>query len=218
MKKTFEVMIFLRRCNTYQGANDSTGVEDGPEPRDVTTLAVLGRVRHHDGALCRPEQTSANTEESTSKDNKAHVLRVGVAEKRGAVDAVAETANGQGQANSKTVSKSASEETDDGKSAVESCVGVVLSRGFDLTSSSKTAQGIEHSRAQEADKGHHEKLHLGRCVPNLLAAEREAPVHPSCRAIGQDVVLRVVDLVWVLGNSPCWFLFVTHNFLGRLHV
>jgi len=38
----------------YQTTNHGTQVEDHPEPGDVATFQILGRVGHHDGALCSP--------------------------------------------------------------------------------------------------------------------------------------------------------------------
>ncbi|TKW55711.1 hypothetical protein CTA1_9858 [Colletotrichum tanaceti] len=162
-----------------EGADDGAEVEDHPEPRDVAALLVLGRVGHHDGALAGPEQAGADAEEGAGEDDEALVLVVGVGEEGGGVDAVAEAAEAEGQAQAEAVGKGAGEEGGDGKGGVEGRVGVVGGLCRDLAAAAEAAEGVEHAGAQEADEGDHEELDAGRGVPELLAAEAEAAVHPS---------------------------------------
>lgn len=168
---------------THQRANDGTRVEDDPEPRDVAALHVLSGVRHHDRTLSRPQQTSADTQESTSKDSELKALNVVVSQETRGVERVSNTAKGDGQAQTEHVGNGAREETDDGENTVQGRVGVHLGLLVDLTSTAQTTQGIEHTRAHEADEGDHKQLDGGRGVPDLLAADAEALVDPSIGAV-----------------------------------
>ena len=53
-------------------------VEDGPEDTDEPPLLALSGVTHHERALCRPQQTSADTEDRTSPDDEAACVGVHV--------------------------------------------------------------------------------------------------------------------------------------------
>lgn len=108
-----------------------------------------------------PEETGTDTKQGSSEDGEAHVLGMRVAQERRSINTVTETTKGQCDAEAEPVGNSAGEETDDCKSAVQSCVGMVLSGSTDLTTASKTTEGIEHTRAHEADYRDHEELDLG---------------------------------------------------------
>lgn len=164
---------------TYQTANDSTHVEDHPEPRDVATLGSLRRVGHHDGSLGAPQQTSADTEQGTGKGGEAQVLRVVVGEIRGNIDRVADSTKGQSSADSKLVGEGAGEETNDRKGRVQGGVGAVVCSGIKLAAAAHAVEGIEHTRAQEADEGDNDELNWGRGIPGqLVAQDGEALVLP----------------------------------------
>lgn len=56
---------------TYQSTNDTTQVENGPEPGKVSSLGSFVGIRQHNGSLSSPQQTGTNTEESAGKDTEA---------------------------------------------------------------------------------------------------------------------------------------------------
>ena len=56
---------------TYKTADDSSQVEDAPEPGEVMALLVLNWVRDHDGALGSPKQAGTDAEPHAGKDVKA---------------------------------------------------------------------------------------------------------------------------------------------------
>jgi len=53
--------IHIREWETYKSTNDSSEVEDGPEPGDVMTLGLLWRVGKHDSSLGAPQDSSATS-------------------------------------------------------------------------------------------------------------------------------------------------------------
>lgn len=134
-----------RRAITHQSANHTAQVEDHPEPGDEATLLRFGRIGHHDGALRRPEDTGAHSEERTGEDNVPKVGGVVVAEVGRDVNGVADATKRQRPADADGIGDGAGEEADNRKGRVESCVGVVASRGVELTCTSETIDGIEHS-------------------------------------------------------------------------
>ena len=175
-----------------EGANDGAQVEDDPEPRNVAALAVLGRVRHHDGSLGSPEQTRADTEEGAGEDDEADILGVRVAQEGRGVNAVAQATDGEGRAETETVGKGSSEEADDGKGAVEGDTGVVLSGGIDLATAAEASEGVVHAGAEEADDGDHEQLDLGRGVPEVAAEDAEVLVDPASRTVDVLNLMRLL--------------------------
>lgn len=101
-----------------QTTDTSTDVENRPEPSPVATLLSFSWVRHHDDTLSSPQDTGANTKPSTGKDVEAgHVVMNG-REQRAGVDAVTDTTETNGVANTETVDNSSSQETHDGKGGV----------------------------------------------------------------------------------------------------
>lgn len=125
-----------------EGTDDSTHVKDHPEPRhivsltlrlrkrcslprDISSLALLRRITHHNSALCRPKQTSADTQHCTSKDQESGVLSVIVAKKSSDIERVTEATKGKSQADAEPVGDGSSEESDDGEGGVEGGVGVI---------------------------------------------------------------------------------------------
>lgn len=71
------------------------------------------------------------------------------------------------RAKDKTVGKTADRRrlTDDGEGRVQGDVGLVGGVGVDLTTTSHSAQSVEHARAQEAHHGDQDKLSRRRGVP-----------------------------------------------------
>lgn len=164
---------------TYQRADNGAQVEDDPEPRNIFTLILLGRVRHHNGSLGAPQKTSADTQESTSEDEETVVLGVVVAEEGSGVNTVTDATKRKSWTKTKTVGDGTGEETNHGESAVQGSVGVGIGVLLNLTGSSETTKGIKHARAEEAHDGDHEQLHFGGSKPCLLAKEVETLIDPS---------------------------------------
>ena len=78
---------------------------------------------HHDGPLCAPQKTCANTEQRSGKDYEAPVLCVIVAQKGGGIDAISKASNGERRARTEVVEKRSGGESKDSKGRVERCVG-----------------------------------------------------------------------------------------------
>lgn len=146
-----------------EGTDDSTHVEDHPEPRyivslslrplkqgslpgNISSLALLRGITHHNSTLRSPKQTSANTQHCTSEDQESRVLGVVVAKKSSDVERVAEATKGEGQANTESVGDSSGEETDDGEGGVEGGIGVIGRLLINLSTStwSKLASWISY--------------------------------------------------------------------------
>lgn len=119
MRRSVRIPMRKSTAVTYQTTNASTDVENGPEPSKVATFGLLQRVGHHDGALSSPQQTSANTQESTSKDVEAGDILVDRDEQGNRVKTVTNTTKGQRGANTQTVDNGTGEETNHGKGTVE---------------------------------------------------------------------------------------------------
>lgn len=109
----------IERKEAYQTANNSTHVENAPEPSKVHSLLVLVGIRDHDGALRSPKQGSAETKPDTSKNVEARNMLVDRDEKTDSVETVANTTEGKTKLDTKLVDKSAAENTNHSKSTVE---------------------------------------------------------------------------------------------------
>lgn len=94
-------------------------------PRDISTLAVLWWIRHHDSTLSSPQKTSAYSQHGTSEDQETRVLGVVVAKKSSDVERVSESTEGQGKTDTEFVRNGAGEETDHREGGVESGVGII---------------------------------------------------------------------------------------------
>ena len=105
---------------TDQTANNSAHVKDDPKPRNKSAFESLRRIRHHNRALRRPENTRATSEHEPGKDDVTEIPRVIVAQIRADIDAVSQTAEREGDSDAESVGDGAGEETDDGKGGVES--------------------------------------------------------------------------------------------------
>lgn len=167
----------------HQRPDDGSEIEDDPEPGYVPPLLVFGRIAHHDGSLGRPQQTGADTEERSRKDDESAVLVVIVAQKAGRVDAVSEGPKSQCWFHSKDVGDGAREEGDHGKGGIEGRVGVVLRAWINLPGGTETGESVEHTGAQEANHGYHQELDDGRREPHFRLAQTETFVHPSRRSV-----------------------------------
>lgn len=108
--------------DSYQTAHTGANVEDTPEPSKVTTLLLFIGIGHHDGTLGTPQKTSTNTKKGTSKDIEAGDIFVNGHEETNGVDTVTNATKGEGKANTQTVDKGTSKESNDGKGTVESSV------------------------------------------------------------------------------------------------
>lgn len=107
--------------HTYQATHAGANIEDTPEPSEVGTLLILMGIRQHNGALGRPQNTGANTEQSTGEDVETTNFGSTVFghEQADGVDTVANTAKGHGELDANSVDDGTGEETDDGKGTVE---------------------------------------------------------------------------------------------------
>jgi hypothetical protein len=167
---------------THQRSNDTTQIENHPEPGNETTLGSFVWVGHHNGTLSSPQQSSTDTQEGTSEDQESSIFGVRVAEETASVDAVSQSSETQGSLDTKLIDKSAGEKTHHGKGRVQGGIGLVGRLRVDLTSSTEPTEGIVHTRAQEADHGNHEQLYLGRSIPrDGDGTNLSFFVHPSRR-------------------------------------
>jgi hypothetical protein len=190
---------------TYQGTNNSTKVEDHPEGGDITSLSLLRRIGHHNGTLGSPKHTSANTKKSTSEDDEAGVLIVGVREERCNVNTVTDTSKSEGKTETESIGDGTGEEGDNSEGAVQGGVGLGGGRGVLQTHTSHAAEGVEHTGAEEAHHGNHEELHAGRRIPMLLAEDAEALVLPAGRSP------EIVVMMSRLGGRGRRSLFIRHT-------
>ncbi len=113
---------------THQAAEHGAAVEDAPEPGKVAALLLLIGVRDHDGALRRPQQTGADTQEDAGEEVEAADAGVDGDEQADGVDAVADAAKGKRPLDTELVDEGAAKEAKDGKGAVQGRVLVVVSR------------------------------------------------------------------------------------------
>lgn len=107
---------------TYQAANDSTHVEDTPEPGKVLSLLILVRVGNHDSALSCPKKSGTDTKPGTSEKIKTFDVLVNRNEQTDGIETVADAPKGQRQSNAESVDKRAAKEAKYGKGAVQSSV------------------------------------------------------------------------------------------------
>lgn len=129
----------------YQSAYHTAQVKDHPEPGDEAALLGLGRVGHHDSALSRPQDTSADTKEGASEGDVAIVVGVFEADVGRDVDAVADAAEGERPANADSIGDGSREEADDGEGGVEGGVGITVRLTVEQPTASETVEGVEHS-------------------------------------------------------------------------
>lgn len=66
----------------YRRTNDSAQVEDTPEDPNELALLAFSSIGQHHGALSGPEQTSTDTKNSTSSDNKTTSMWMNVQRSR----------------------------------------------------------------------------------------------------------------------------------------
>lgn len=76
-------------------------------------------VRQHDGALGRPENTGADTQQSTGKDIESPDIVVKRNQQADGVDAITNTADGKRHTDTNPIDNSTGKETDDREGAVE---------------------------------------------------------------------------------------------------
>ncbi len=107
------------RNDSYQTANDSSHIENCPEPGEVSSLGSFMGVGDHNSALGSPQQTSTNTEKSTSEDVEAWNIGMLGCKQADSVNAVTNTTKGKGGLNTELVDESATEETEDREGAVD---------------------------------------------------------------------------------------------------
>ena len=106
------------RNDFYQTANDSSHVENCPEPGEVSSLGSFMGVGDHNGALGSPQQTSTNTEKSTSEDVETWNIGMLGGKQADGVNAVTNTTKGEGGLNTELVDESSTEETEDREGAI----------------------------------------------------------------------------------------------------
>lgn len=133
---------------------DTTAVEDGPEDGEVLALLVLSGVTHHDGTLSAPQPTSTNTEQAGGDDNEGDRVNVVVGQERSDVEDIGQATENEKEAVSNNVEESAGEQGREGEHAGESSTGSVTDIRIlgTKTVGTGSVQGIEHTRAAEADE------------------------------------------------------------------
>jgi hypothetical protein len=105
--------------STYQTANDSTHIEDAPEPGKVTSLLVLQWIGKHDGTLSRPQKTGTHTKKSTGEDVETSHICVDRDKQADSVNGITNTSKSQGDFHTQAVHKGSTKESKDSKGAVD---------------------------------------------------------------------------------------------------
>lgn len=110
---------------SYQTTDTGSDIENTPEPGEIATLLLLDRVRHHDGTLCGPEQTGADTEEGAGEDVETRDICMFGDEETNGVNAVTDSTEGERKTDADTVDDCSGEETHHGEGTVQCDVLVV---------------------------------------------------------------------------------------------
>lgn len=200
-----------------QTANNGAQIEDHPESGDVATLGLLWWIGHHDGALGRPQETGAHTEEGTGKDEETGILIVVVGKNGGNVQGIAEATEAQGQTETDPVGNAAGEEADDGESGIDGGVGIIDVVGIDLTGGTQAIDSVEHARAQEADDGDKDNLEPGTGICRKGdGAQLDSLVHPWLAFLSVGMVEGMIGGIVgrSFGASSARGLFSGHLFVG----
>lgn len=92
------------------------------------TLLMFVRIRNHNRSLSSPEQTSAETEEDTSKEIEARDISMYGCKKTGSINAVSNTSESECVLDTELVDKGTTEETKDGKCTVQGGVLLIHAR------------------------------------------------------------------------------------------
>ena len=199
---------------TYQASNHSAQVENHPEPGDVAALGSFRWVRHHDGTLGAPQQTSAYTEQRTGESGEAQVLCVVVGQVRRHINGIANTANGQSSADAELVGEGSGEKANNGEGRVQSRVCAIVCGRIELASAAHAVESIEHTRAHEAHDGDNDQLDRRGCEPwQFEAQDSEALVLPRVGKFKRIAVgHRMVGGADIVGRKSA--LFVGRHFRG----
>ena len=111
-----------------------------------------------------------------------------IGQKRRHIQKIAKPAEREGHAEADAVGDGTGKKAHYGKGAIQSRVGVIHIRLVELAGTSQTTDGIEHSRAEEANEGDQDQLGLGGSEPRECpGAEFDWLVHPGLS--GDRVVL-----------------------------
>ena len=111
--KIRSLFALLPSIGTYQCANDTTQIEDDPEPSNVSALRMFGWIRQHDDTLRSPQDSGAATQEESREDGVAKVASELIAKVCGDVDCVADATDSQGPSHANSVDHRAAQETHD---------------------------------------------------------------------------------------------------------
>lgn len=114
---------------SHQTTNTGADIKNTPKPSKVPTLLLLDWVRHHDGTLCGPEQTCADTEEGAGEDVETGDISMFGDEKTNGVNAVTDSTEGERETDTETVDDCSGEETHHGKGTVQGDVLLLLESG-----------------------------------------------------------------------------------------
>lgn len=116
----------------YQASNDSSHIENSPEPGEVATLVLLERIGDHDCALSSPEESSTETKPSTSEDVETLDILVDGDQERDSIETITETTEGESILNTKAVDNGSTNETKHSEGGVErSVLEKILARVVD---------------------------------------------------------------------------------------
>ena len=116
------------------------------------------RIAHHDGSLCSPKHTRAQTQDCAGKDDEAFILVVVVAEVAGDVQDVAQSTQAERQLDTQPVHDRAGKEAKGSKGAVDCDIGIVTGLRIELATPAEPVHSVEHARAEEADEGDEREL------------------------------------------------------------
>lgn len=172
--------MYRERKVSYQTSNDTTQIKDDPESRNKLALFLLVGITHHDSALGAPQEATTYTQQGTCEDEETDILVVVVGQKGRDIEEITKTPDGQGQAQTDPIGNRASKETNHRKGAVQRRVGIADIAGIDLATTTQATDSVEHSGAEEADKGDEDQLDLGRRKPGECpTADLAGLVHPG---------------------------------------
>lgn len=120
-------ITILSMIDPYQTSDHSAQVENGPEREDIATFGCFRWVAEHNLSLGAPEHSSTAAKKKARKYHIGIVFGVVVAQVRGYVDRVAQATERKSCLDAEHVSDTTAAEADDGKSRIESAIGIVAS-------------------------------------------------------------------------------------------
>lgn len=124
-------------------SNNGTGVENSPKVADISPFLALGRIRHHDCSLGRPQERGTYSENCSRGDNKSVILIMIIGQERRSIDCIPDATESKRFRCPEVIVDCSGEESNRGKCTIQSDIGIVSNRGINLSTTSETAEGIK---------------------------------------------------------------------------